>query len=196
MGAAFRQNCVRDALAVALRTLLIVVCGWVLAGCAAGSLREVVPPELADKAQVVGVSAPGIRIWGDEPPKNLALIAEKVKRQRRAAGAGKHSRIEDMLVISGGGSDGAFGAGLLNGWSQRGDRPEFTVVTGVSTGALMAPFAFLGPSHDRVLKEFYTRYSTKDIIRPTVLAPRYSGWQQRREQFGAAGWAYQKVSHP
>ena len=50
-----------------------------------------------------------------------------------------------FLAVSGGGSDGAFGAGLLVGWSARGDRPEFDIVTGISTGALTAPFAFLGP---------------------------------------------------
>ncbi|MEM6498978.1 MAG: patatin-like phospholipase family protein, partial [Pseudomonadota bacterium] len=82
----------------------------------------------------------------------------------------KRPRVHNMLVISGGGSDGAFGAGLLNGWTQSGKRPNFSVVTGVSTGALIAPFAFLGPRYDAVLKEFYTRYSTKDILRPAVLA--------------------------
>ena len=53
-----------------------------------------------------------------------------------------------VLALSGGGADGAFGAGFLNGWTARGDRPKFTIVTGASAGALMAPFAFLGPSHD------------------------------------------------
>lgn len=60
------------------------------------------------------------------------------------------------LAISGGGSDGAFGAGILNGWSARGNRPRFKVVTGVSTGALIAPFAFLGPAYDPQVKEAYT----------------------------------------
>ena len=49
-----------------------------------------------------------------------------------------------ILALSGGGADGAFGAGLLNGWTQRGDRPQFAIVTGASAGALIAPFAFLG----------------------------------------------------
>jgi hypothetical protein len=56
-----------------------------------------------------------------------------------------------VLVLSGGGSRGAFGAGVLAGWRARGDRPAFDVVTGISTGALMATFAFLGPSYDRRL---------------------------------------------
>ncbi|MDC7682642.1 patatin-like phospholipase family protein [Asticcacaulis sp. BYS171W] len=62
----------------------------------------------------------------------------------------------DVLALSGGGADGAFGAGVLLGWTKRGDRPQFRMVTGVSTGALIAPFAFLGPDYDDKLKEAYT----------------------------------------
>ncbi|MGE3149592.1 MAG: patatin-like phospholipase family protein, partial [Pseudorhodoplanes sp.] len=68
------------------------------------------------------------------------------------------------LVLSSGGGDGAFGAGLLNGWSETGDRPEFSVVTGVSTGALMAPYAFLGPKYDAALKENYTTINAGSIF--------------------------------
>ena len=68
-----------------------------------------------------------------------------------------------FLAISGGGDNGAFGAGLLNGWTAAGNRPQFKLVTGISTGALSAPFAFLGPESDAKLKEFYTTTSTKDI---------------------------------
>ena len=60
------------------------------------------------------------------------------------------------LALSGGGANDAFGAGFLNGWSGTGTRPVFKVVTGVSTGALMAPFAFIGREYDVALKEFYT----------------------------------------
>ena len=69
-----------------------------------------------------------------------------------------------FLAISGGGDDGAFGAGLLNGWSAAGNRPTFKLVTGISTGALIAPFAFLGSAHDADLKGFYTGISPKDIL--------------------------------
>ncbi|MBW2573424.1 MAG: patatin-like phospholipase family protein [Deltaproteobacteria bacterium] len=71
----------------------------------------------------------------------------------------------NYLALSGGGGDGAFGAGLLVGWTAKGDRPEFSLVTGVSTGALIAPFAFLGPDYDAKLKEVYTTSSTEDIIK-------------------------------
>ena len=69
----------------------------------------------------------------------------------------------NVLALSGGGPDGAFGAGLLNGWSQSGNRPKFDVVTGVSTGALMATLAFLGPEYDGVMKDVYTTVKNDDI---------------------------------
>lgn len=68
------------------------------------------------------------------------------------------------LAISGGGDNGAYGAGFLNGWTAAGTRPEFKIVTGVSTGALIAPFAFLGPKYDHVLEQVYTATSQKDIF--------------------------------
>ena len=71
-----------------------------------------------------------------------------------------------VLAISGGGDDGAFGAGLLVGWTEAGTRPEFKLVTGVSTGALIAPFAFLGPRYDRQLTEVYTQVTQRDIFKP------------------------------
>lgn len=68
-----------------------------------------------------------------------------------------------MLALSGGADEGAYGAGLLTGWSQSGKRPDFTIVTGVSTGALIAPFAFLGPSEDATISHLYTSISAKDV---------------------------------
>lgn len=70
-----------------------------------------------------------------------------------------------FLAISGGGDNGAYGAGFLNGWTAAGTRPEFSVVTGVSTGALIAPFAFLGSKYDHVLEKVYTTTSPKDIFK-------------------------------
>jgi predicted acylesterase/phospholipase RssA len=95
-------------------------------------------------------SVPGIpdaRFWSDDPPP---LLREGVRAlmQARAAPA--------VLALSGGGADGAFGAGLLVGWSQAGTRPTFGIVSGVSAGALIAPFAFLGPAYDPVLQEALT----------------------------------------
>ena len=75
----------------------------------------------------------------------------------------------NILVLSGGGQNGAFGAGYLQGWTERGDRPEFEIVTGVSTGAIIAPLAFLGSKYDADLERFYTTHSTKDIIKPNYI---------------------------
>jgi hypothetical protein len=70
-----------------------------------------------------------------------------------------------ILAISGGGDDGAFGAGLLVGWTEAGTRPSFNIVTGVSTGALIAPFAFLGPAYDPQLRAVYTTISQRDVFK-------------------------------
>ncbi|HKA38001.1 MAG TPA: patatin-like phospholipase family protein [Thermoanaerobaculia bacterium] len=75
----------------------------------------------------------------------------------------------DYLAVSGGGDGGAFGAGLLNGWTKAGTRPVFKMVTGISTGALIAPFAFLGSEYDEKLRAFYTNISAKDVSRKRSL---------------------------
>jgi predicted acylesterase/phospholipase RssA len=69
----------------------------------------------------------------------------------------------NVLAISGGGSDGAFGAGVLKGWTESGKRPVFNIVTGVSTGALIATFAFLGSAWDGEIERFYTRITAEQI---------------------------------
>jgi predicted acylesterase/phospholipase RssA len=75
-----------------------------------------------------------------------------------------------FLAISGGGDNGAYGAGFLNGWTAAGTRPEFKVVTGISTGALIAPFAFLGPKYDFALEKVYTTTAQKDIFKKRGVA--------------------------
>jgi predicted acylesterase/phospholipase RssA len=79
-------------------------------------------------------------------------------------------RNQQVLLLSGGGSHGAFGAGVLVGWTESGQRPQFDIVTGVSTGALMATFAFLGPEFDGVLRNLYTNVDTKQIYRKRGLS--------------------------
>jgi predicted acylesterase/phospholipase RssA len=70
----------------------------------------------------------------------------------------------NYLALSGGGADGAYGAGVLNGWSAAGTRPEFSAVSGVSTGALIAPFAFLGPAYDAMLRDVYTSGVAESLL--------------------------------
>ena len=102
----------------------------------------------------------------------MEMMRRALHRQRAAglsADASGNPRPLTFLALSGGGSEGAFGAGLLNGWSAAGTRPEFAIVTGVSTGALIAPFAFVGPEYDRHLEDFYTTTHTEDIFRLRAL---------------------------
>ena len=128
---------------------------------------EAVPVELTTRAAVPGI--PNARYWvlsDIEPLVRDALAA----RQREEAYLSQHGRAGELpqlelLAVSGGGDKGAFGAGLLNGWTASGTRPEFKLVTGISTGALIAPFAFLGPEYDKVLEEVYTTISPKDVAR-------------------------------
>lgn len=151
-----------------LGAALLVTVG--LAGCAT-ALRDAVPLALANSANVSGFN--GIRWWGDAPfddAKDISKVRwDQIKKSRPQLFKKKNHTVY-LLALSGGGSDGAYGAGFLNGWTASGNRPEFEVVTGVSAGALMAPFAFLGPEYDDHIREIYTKYSTKDILLPQVLA--------------------------
>lgn len=74
-------------------------------------------------------------------------------------------RTYPILALSGGGSNGAFGTGFLSGWSASGTRPEFKIVTGVSTGSLQATFAFLGSEYDDELRQIYS-FPTERIHKP------------------------------
>ena len=147
--------------------LLLPALALSLSACATVTMqREPVPVAAAATATVAGFG-PEIRYWGDEAPPELAGDAEANARafaERNAAliRAGKPVPMA-FLVLSGGGENGAFGAGLLNGWSQAGDRPTFQIVTGVSTGAIIAPFAFLGEAYDDALHEAYTDIAPSDI---------------------------------
>lgn len=142
-----------------LSILLIVI---LLGGCASPPERgQPLPAELAPLAEIPGI--PNARQWGEQPPEGLQAWMTLPESQLRSRYGPIMDRPHSYLVISGGGGDGAFGAGLLVGWSARGDRPEFQIVSGISTGALMAPFAFLGTAYDSVLQEAYTQYATVDL---------------------------------
>ncbi len=78
---------------------------------------------------------------------------------------------KSILVLSGGGSYGAYSAGVLVGWTATGTRPEFDVVTGISTGALIGAFAFLGSSEDAELQRSYTTMRNKDIYKRNRILP-------------------------
>lgn len=105
------------------------------------------------------------RIWGDEQEaqQTASILPTDPATLQRDFGGIMHSE-HSYLAISGGGADGAYGAGVLVGWSSLGTRPEFTMVTGVSTGALTAPFAFLGEAYDEQLKLLYTTLDSSSIF--------------------------------
>lgn len=131
------------------------------------------PPALYDAAAIPGV--PDARLWGDDLTEvrraALARNLGEVERARwEAAGRPAQGVATDVLAMSGGGPDGAFAAGLLTGWTEAGDRPEFTVVTGVSVGALIAPFAFAGPEYDPALRKMFTEFDTADVAQLQIFA--------------------------
>jgi hypothetical protein len=130
-------------------------------GCALLQVRHPLPEHLLDQAQVENL--PGVRAWADASSESLEQSAKESMKQEIAANHGKLEPEANFLALSGGGGDGAFGAGILCGWTEAGTRPRFKLVTGISTGALIAPFAFLGPEYDAKLKEVYTTISDKDI---------------------------------
>jgi len=148
-----------------IRVLALLALGVSLAGCSTLT-RNPVPAELAADASVPGM--PDVRAWaGRVSPAMERDLAQSFEQEspgdfpRGADGVVRYPH----LALSGGGAYGAFGAGFLYGWSETGRRPVFKMVTGVSTGALMAPFAFLGPSHDGALREFYTTTASSDVFR-------------------------------
>lgn len=134
-----------------------------LAGCA--ELRPHNPPPPKAEAQVQIPGMPGVRTWGDEFSTLFQQDMIESIRQEERSGLFKEGDTVSALAISGGGGDGAFGAGLLCGWSAAGNRPRFKLVTGISTGALTAPFAFLGPAYDGKLKKVYTSIDSADIFK-------------------------------
>jgi predicted acylesterase/phospholipase RssA len=149
----------------------------VMAIGACGSLpRNPAPPQRTLQAAIPHM--PDVRAWAGQPSeameRDLAQSFAQESAQdfpRRADGSVRYVH----LALSGGGASGAFGAGYLNGWTSTGGRPVFKIVTGVSTGALMAPFAFVGADYDDALREFYTTTRTRDIF---VVGPLFSKlWQ-------------------
>ncbi|MFN7887717.1 MAG: patatin-like phospholipase family protein [Betaproteobacteria bacterium] len=148
---------------MSLRLALLSLC-VLLSGCAA-LLREPVPVDLMGKTTIPGL--PEVRATAGErnSPLEADLIASFAQESPADFPVQADGRVHySQLILSGGGANGAFGAGLLNGWSAHGTRPKFKIVTGVSTGALMAPYAFLGAEFDPALKHFYTTTDSRRVF--------------------------------
>ena len=146
------------------RTLLLILLAILLivSGCATAPTRNAIPESMVGAYGLPGID--NVRFWGDETPPYTKVWLSTTPEKLRERFGGIMGIEHHYLCISGGGANGAFGAGLLVGWTDAGTRPDFTVVTGISTGALAAPFAFLGSDYDSQLKEMYTTYSTKDLV--------------------------------
>ena len=137
---------------------IIVAAQLLLVGCASDRYSAV-PSALAGDLTFAQVE--NARFAGED------VASMRMEFERAFARQGHQLRSASpvtFLALSGGQEDGAFGAGLLFGWSQRGGRPEFQIVTGTSTGALAAPFAFLGPEFDWALEAMYTKTGIDDIV--------------------------------
>ena len=144
-----------------------LLAGMLLPACSALPRLEAVPRELTERAVIPGI--PDARVWLDRDlgPFIETVIQDTNREVDALRNAGKPTDPlppAHALAISGGGDDGAFAAGILCGWTAHGDRPEFKVVTGISVGALIAPFAFLGPHYDDVLRTVATSTGSADVL--------------------------------
>ena len=142
-----------------------------LFGCASLVPRDPVPETLVAEARVPGIDR--ARWWGDEVP---ADVAAEIRRNLRGitklaeSPREKGRPVVNYLALSSGGDDGAFATGVLVGWTRSGRRPRFEIVTDVSAGALIAPFALLGPAYDKDLGAMWTGNASADLITPQPLA--------------------------
>jgi len=135
-----------------------------LGGCVTLVREEAPILDLSEHAYIAGF-APDVRMSGSDNAEFLARTGSTIERLQARSG----DDAIDILALSGGGAGGAFGAGAIVGLTDSGKRPEFEIVTGVSTGALIAPFAFLGPEWDDELTEAYTGGMSANIIgRPDI----------------------------
>ena len=128
--------------------------------------RTAVPDSLYEEATPASLA--DARYWGDgstpqQRGKARANYIKAVTGKWEAAGRPEEGVEINFLALSGGGPDGAFAAGLLSGWSVSGTRPRFDLVSGISVGALIAPFAFAGPEHDATLRAMFTEFKAENI---------------------------------
>ncbi|MBK3663246.1 patatin-like phospholipase family protein [Bradyrhizobium diazoefficiens] len=121
------------------------------------------PYTAADAASSRVLDIEGLRRYTDEPVTKFSFDKDTSTASR------------SYLALSGGGADGAYGVGVLNGWSAAGTRPAFSVVSGVSTGGLIAPFAFLGSRYDDTLRELYTSGIAESLLSdPSIMRVLFS----------------------
>lgn len=148
---------------IALTVLILAIAGWLyfVKGYVTFRRHPAVPADLTYKAEVPGMS--NIRIIIDPVNMDGIDLRSQIIKSGLSMASFKNPDV-NILVISGGGANGAYAAGVLCGWTENDKRPSFDIVTGVSTGALIAPAAFLGPSYDHILRDTYTQVSDENIM--------------------------------
>jgi hypothetical protein len=162
-----------------------------LSACSAIGPRTPVPVDERSHTSVLGL--PNGRFFIDQPAAMSAEQALALDREAKALGVPRGGVLPTayLLSLSGGGDNGAFGAGLLAGWTKHGDRPKFKLVTGISTGALIAPFAFLGPEYDGALTDVYTHINPSKVYEKRFLP--YAALAQ--DALSDSGPLYETISH-
>ena len=134
-----------------------------VAACAQFDRVSAVPAADTDRASVDGIAE--ARFLANDTAALAAFGRRLHERESKYfASLGRPVPPESLLAISGGGDNGAFGAGVLVGWSESRTRPSFKIVTGISTGALIAPLVFAGPEYDPSLAGMYTTIGPSDIF--------------------------------
>jgi predicted acylesterase/phospholipase RssA len=131
--------------------------------------RTAVP--LSERGDAIALGLRNARFFLDNPGAMSTEQEQALVREAKSLGVSRGGVLPNAqyLSLSGGGDKGAFGAGLLVGWTAHGDRPKFKLVTGVSTGALTAPFAFLGPEYDAALTDVYTNIDPSKVFKKRFL---------------------------
>jgi hypothetical protein len=154
----FHQR-INEAVRISCFVAIIVAAQLLLAGCDMNNRYRAVPSALA--ADLTFAHVENARFASEDVAAIRMEFERALARWRSQAGSATPAT---FLALSAGQEDGAFAAGLLLGWSEHGSRPEFRIVTGTSTGALAAPFAFLGTEFDWALEAMYTRTGSDDIV--------------------------------
>jgi hypothetical protein len=144
-----------------------LVVSVLLQACGSLPRLDAVPSTLTERAVIPGIADSRFWLDGDLAPFIQAVLQDNDRERTALARAGKTNDPlppASLLAISGGSDAGAFAAGILVGWTAHGTRPEFRVVTGISAGALIAPFAFLGPQYDDLIRTVFTSVRPGDVF--------------------------------
>ncbi len=150
-----------------LRGLAAGVMAGPLGACGAAQRLASLPEKLSNSASFSGLPANARLVLDTTDDDRLARTT--MVALRRELDAADRAGLKELppavyLAVSGGGENGAYGAGILTAWTEVGTRPVFKAVTGVSTGALIAPFAYLGSAYDKDLERFYTTIDESQVM--------------------------------